>query len=216
MNSFMQIWTKQLATAALSAVMLASTYGCAGVPRAGGPGAAGGQQGAIGGAEGGGVAGQAENAGRNILGGIGGILGDGVPMAGHARTDMGQQISAAVGQALGGGGGVLGMGARGAPGDAAGNDGGVGVSTLVVGNMALVGVNLEGPADIEGTVQNQVRAAFPQIADVYVTTDPDLVHQISVIAGDIQQGVSVAGRLEEVFSIVRHMTEAGMAGGGGR
>jgi len=242
----MQIWTKKLATVALSVVILGGTYGCAGLPNAGGPGAGGQQQGASGGAEGGGTVGQAEGSGGGILGGIGGIVGsaarDGVGMAGRGQTDMGQQISQVVGQALSGAGtgGFLGMGAddpdAGAGGPAAG---GVGVSTLVIGNIALVGVDLntagaetgigapggagggmgagmaDGMSDVKGTVKNQVRATFPQVADVFVTTDPELVYQISVIAGDIQQGVSVLEKLEEVFLVARRMAPTKQGAGEG-
>jgi len=158
------------------------------------------------------------------------------------HSDLGAQISAV----------VAGADPRVSPGAAAsavplGNR--PGVSTLVVGNLAYVGIDLSSapttlggsaahgpgstayrPGTTPGTytgpgpggttvgpnpqsgagsadvIRTRVRSAFPEIADVFVTTDPNLVARLARITGDIQSGISNARRLDEIISVTQTMT----------
>jgi len=106
----------------------------------------------------------------------------------------------------------------------------MGISTVLVGNVAYIGIDTTttafagggpgpthagGPggggvnSGMEPTVRSQVRSLFPQIADVYVTTDPELVFRIARLGGDIRAGISLTGRLEEIFTMARQLTPEG-------
>lgn len=176
-----------------------------------------------------------------------------------AQVDLGRQISDVVAQIDGLGATDI-AGAAGSPatgthigtagvaggagdraGGAAGQAGGalpgsVGVSTLVVTNVAFVGIDTNtlargagnergsaggaggtapgivgapggagDPTGVADRVRAEVMASFPQIADVFVTTDPDLVSRIARVAGNVQSGVSMAGQMAEVAAITREM-----------
>lgn len=73
-----------------------------------------------------------------------------------------------------------------------------------------------GSVGLEEHVRTMVRAGFPQIAEVFVTTDPGLVSRIARVTGEIQQGQSAANRIDEIMTITREMTpQAGGRSGGG-
>lgn len=70
-------------------------------------------------------------------------------------------------------------------------------------------------------VRARVKAMFPQVEEVYVTTDPDLVHRIARVTGD-DHGMTVQEKVNEMTAIARAMTPltpgagstgAGQAGG---
>lgn len=50
-------------------------------------------------------------------------------------------------------------------------------------------------------MRSSVTSAFPQIADVFVTTDPAMVRRIAQIHGSMLAGTSVAGQIPEVMAI---------------
>jgi hypothetical protein len=91
----------------------------------------------------------------------------------------------------------------------------IGVSTLVIGNSAFVAIDpftsrglasLDARANgLDTQVRNAVRRAFPQIGDVYVTTDPRTVSRIARITRDMQAGTSTAPYLAEMFAIAHGM-----------
>lgn len=180
------------------------------------------------------------------------------PMANRVRArirrDLGQQISDTVARALGGR--FIGMGTT--WGRTAGAKP-IGVSTLVIGDMAFVGLDTTtlpagwtraGQAGVTGTaagtaaggtagmqrrtaggtpvgtdrngtgaggtvtatrttledrIRTQVRAAFPQVTEVYVTTDPALVTRIARAARSIQTGRATTTQLDEILAIAKAM-----------
>lgn len=202
---------------AVSLALLVGTYGCAGGARDGAN--RGGDTARPGG---GAAAGQgAGGVGANQAGaGAGGMQAGLTPGGGAnqaAQVDLGQQISDAVARIDGlGTMGAGTAGVAGADGAAGGQAGGaaqrnIGVSTLVVTNVALVGIDAAtlGGGDTAGMqerVRSQVTAAYPQIADVLVTTDPELVYRIARMAASVQRGTSMAGQMAEVAAIAREMT----------
>ncbi|HYG58261.1 MAG TPA: hypothetical protein VD902_09405 [Symbiobacteriaceae bacterium] len=258
-------FSRRVQAAFLSLMILGSVSGCAGGAQPRGAGDTGGVTGGAAGgagttAGGGGGAGNTTGAGSagggGAAGGMGGAAGGGMAAgaAQGAGTDLGQQIShfvARMGGVGGGGGGGLttgrmglgGTAGRGAGGGGAAAAGNVGVSTLVIENLAFVGLDMStvtggggagaggspggamggatgaggatggtttGPG-LEDRIRNEVRAAFPQVDEVYVTTSPGMVYRIARITGDVQAGVSTAPRLSEIFSIATAM--AGTTGG---
>lgn len=117
------------------------------------------------------------------------------------------------------GGGAPGGGAAGAGGATGGTPGAGGGpaagDTTGAGN-AQAGGAIGGPAALssavmEDQIRTRVRAAFPQIVEVIVTTDPVMVYRIARVAGDTQNGVSAATHLPEVVGIMQSM--APRAGG---
>jgi hypothetical protein len=67
------------------------------------------------------------------------------------------------------------------------------------------GTTAGGGGGLGDHVRLHVRSAFPQVADVYVTTDPSLVHRIARLGGEVQSGVSVAPRFHEIVAIAQLM-----------
>lgn len=213
------IFTRRVQAALLSLVILGSVCGCARAPRnpASRPNPTGA---AVGGGAPGNVA-TPNAAGRTAIG------------TGAARADWGQQISDSVARLVGGrtaGTGYMGLGrtnggAGTTDGDAAGRRTAtgvagtvqpVGVSTLTIGNLAFVGLDLStvpnggattgaanqtGGVALESRIRSYILGAYPQVDEVYVTTDPALVRRIAQVTGEVQNGASTAARLSEIFSI---------------
>jgi len=261
--------------ALVSLLVLAAAYGCAGMPQQrpdGGNAAQGPAQ-----TTSSGVSGTTDN---RRQGTPGGLMGSGVGF-GTRKTDLGRQISNAVARMYGSGNGgtvmggtntsrVTGGGAM--PGGNAntfrtGNGGamlggttaarpGMRVSTLVMGDIAYIGIDpttvqeaqqngaqagtnaTPGTSANPGTnantgttpgagtnasagtapagtslaeqVRTRVKAMFPQLAEVYVTTDPTLVYRIARVTGD-QPELSPQEKVSEMTAIAREMTPAAEA-----
>jgi hypothetical protein len=136
---------------------------------------------------------------------------------------------------LGGGGGGAGAGAAGKDmaTDMTGAETsrigrGVGVSTMVVGNRAFIGIDpttigvgrTTGSADIsttgdargpagaglEGYLRDRIRSRFPQVSEVYVTTDPALVSRIARIST-----AGFTGDDRDILLIMRKLAPASTA-----
>ncbi|HYF76493.1 MAG TPA: hypothetical protein VD973_05150 [Symbiobacteriaceae bacterium] len=136
---------------------------------------------------------------------------------------------------LGGGGGGEGAGAAGRDmtTDMTGADTsrigrGVGVSTMVVGNRAFIGIDpttigvgrttggadisttgdARGPAGagLEGYLRDRIRSRFPQVSEVYVTTDPALVSRIARIST-----AGFTGDDRDILLIMRQLAPASTA-----
>lgn len=163
---------------------------------------------------------------------LGAITGCGAaqrPKGAAPAPDLGAEISTLVAQLHPVGGSRGGQIDRANGMDVGPSEGGatMGISTLMVGNLAYVGIDMNstafgagrfgpthagGPdgggvnAGMEPTVRSQVRSVFPQVADVFITTEPDLVYRIARVAGEMQAGGSVSGRVEEIYAIARQMT----------
>ncbi|MCY9668951.1 YhcN/YlaJ family sporulation lipoprotein [Paenibacillus alginolyticus] len=56
--------------------------------------------------------------------------------------------------------------------------------------------------DIEDQIANQVKATDPNIQNVYVSTNPDLVNRFNTYVQDVQQGRPVAGFVDQFKEIV--------------
>ncbi|KRF38038.1 YhcN/YlaJ family sporulation lipoprotein [Paenibacillus sp. Soil787] len=56
--------------------------------------------------------------------------------------------------------------------------------------------------NIEDQIANQVRATDPNIQNVYVSTNPDLVNRFNTYVLDVQQGRPVAGFVDQFKEIV--------------
>lgn len=88
----------------------------------------------------------------------------------------------------------------------------VGVSTLVVGSVAFVGVDLttvpKQPAGVPGSdaeavkraVRAEVHRSYPEITDVVVTTNPAHVWRLAQVSRNISSGVSTLGWLDELLN----------------
>lgn len=262
----------RFAGAALSALIVLSSAACATPNRGGGGGGRAGTNTTPGQKGGAGTTGiHSGIMGGGAGAGGGGTAGGGMNRTGN-RADLGQELSAFIagldgmGYGGAGGGGTTGAGMTGgvggtAPGTAggAGTAGGgttdagarrsVGVSTLVLGNVAFVGIDtatLHGGTmggmtgttmgttgttmgttgttmgttgaggDMETRIRSAVRSAYPQIADVIVTTSPTMVFRIARVTSDLQAGLPGTYRLTEMFSIARAMSPGTDPGARGR
>lgn len=242
----MGTFSQRLCAAALSAVVLVSA-GCAGTPqRRPGPGITGGGTrtgpGMTGGAPRGTTPGPTGGTtGGTVGSSLAGITGAGAGAgvgAGLTNTaaplDLGQQISTYVA-------GIEGVGRSGAAGapsseprvSAQPSARSVGVSTIVLGNVAFVGLDLRTlpgggttsgawsggtttgtkvgttagtSGDWDALIRSRVIERFPQIADVFVTTDPGTVHRIARVGAHIRAGASAAPHLGEMHAIASLMT----------
>jgi hypothetical protein len=102
---------------------------------------------------------------------------------------------------------------------------GVGVSTMVVGNRAFIGIDpttigvgqvmggnaasttgdARGPAGagLEGFLRDRVRSEFPEVTEVYVTTEPGLVRQIARVTTAGHTGADA-----DIVQIIRRLAPA--------
>lgn len=106
----------------------------------------------------------------------------------------------------------------------------VGVSTLLMGDVALVGLDagtpaarggsapdpvpgsadlggMPGPAGLplEDYIHGRVLTAFPNVKDVFVTTDPALVGRIARVSGRLQAGEPAEAHQKEIDAIARSL-----------
>lgn len=79
-------------------------------------------------------------------------------------------------------------------------------NVLVTKRNAYVAAVLENDQqltrDIEDQIANQVRATDPNIQNVYVSTNPDMMDRFNTYVLDVQQGRPVAGFVEQFNEIV--------------
>lgn len=86
---------------------------------------------------------------------------------------------------------------------------------LVVGNVAMVGVDMRDKlsADKENALKTRISAdtkrQMPELAEVWVTSDPDLVKRIRDLAGRISRGEPVTGFFEEISIIAKKLQPKG-------
>lgn len=79
-------------------------------------------------------------------------------------------------------------------------------NVLVTKRNAYVAAVLENDQqltrDIEDQIANQVKATDPNIQNVYVSTNPDMMDRFNTYVLDVQQGRPVAGFVEQFNEIV--------------
>lgn len=86
---------------------------------------------------------------------------------------------------------------------------------LVVGNVAMVGVDMRDKlsADKENALKTRISAdtkrQMPELAEVWVTSDPDLVKRIRDLAGRISRGEPITGLFEEISIIAKKLQPKG-------
>lgn len=81
---------------------------------------------------------------------------------------------------------------------------------VVVGNAALIGINLDANKQEKGIseVKNQVAEkaeADPRIVRAYVSTDPDTTARIREIANDVKKGRPMTDYLDEIGEIIQRL-----------
>jgi YhcN/YlaJ family sporulation lipoprotein len=86
---------------------------------------------------------------------------------------------------------------------------------LVVGNVAMVGVDMRDKlsGDKENELKDRISAdtkrQMPELAEVWVTADPDLVTRIRDLAGRIARGEPITGFFEEISNIAKKLQPKG-------
>ncbi|HBK84837.1 MAG TPA: hypothetical protein DDZ53_02255 [Firmicutes bacterium] len=86
---------------------------------------------------------------------------------------------------------------------------------LVVGNVAMVGVDLRDKltADKENALKTRISAdtkrQMPELAEVWVTSDPDLVTRIRNLASRISRGEPITGFFDEITNIAKKLQPKG-------
>ncbi len=86
---------------------------------------------------------------------------------------------------------------------------------LVVGNVAMVGVDLRDQlsGDKENELKSRISAntkkEIPELAEVWVTSDPDLVTRIRDLAGRISRGEPITGFFDEITNIAKKLQPQG-------
>lgn len=84
-------------------------------------------------------------------------------------------------------------------------------SALIIGNVALVGVDLRDKlsGDQENRLKEQIstdtKRQIPELAEVWVTSDPDLLTRIRDLAARISRGEPVTGLFDEIDTIVKKL-----------
>jgi hypothetical protein len=163
-------------------------------------------------------------AGLTVISGAGGGGGSAGGTAGAGGGGMagGGTTAGTTGTTGAGGGGTAGGGTTAGTTGTTGRQ--VGVSTLVVGDLAFIGIDLStlqtgttgrpglsaagdprgsaGPG-LEGYLRQQVLAEFPHLAQVFVTTSPGLVSRIARVTSDDNQEVQARTMINEMFDIAR-------------
>lgn len=69
---------------------------------------------------------------------------------------------------------------------------------------------------LEDRVRSQVKASFPQVDHVFVSTDPATVHRLARVTGGTHAGAAPGSLITEMFSIATHMAGPGGAAGTAR
>lgn len=84
-------------------------------------------------------------------------------------------------------------------------------SCVITGDTALIGVQFEKQYKgdltdaIKKSVEKRVRDIEPDLDNVVVTADPDLLSRIKTIASDIENGKPLSGFTEEIEEIIRRI-----------
>lgn len=84
-------------------------------------------------------------------------------------------------------------------------------NVLVTERNAYVAANIDAnqggqiTRDMEDQIAQQVRAADPNIQNVYVSTNPEFVDRVNTYVADVGQGRPVAGFFEEFNEMVRRI-----------
>lgn len=81
------------------------------------------------------------------------------------------------------------------------------VAAVVLGNVALLGMNSQDPA-VHRKVAEQLHSSFPHIADVRVSTDPAVVARLNEVAGRIRIQQTVLPYLPELANLAAGMPSA--------
>lgn len=138
-----------------------------------------------------------------VAGGLsGGSAMETLPGPGGAPTGIGMTHTAGAAGSQAGAGSASGAAAS-----------GLGVSALVIGNVALVGIDPNvipggpGSGQVISDVRARVLDRFPQFDAVFVTTDPARVAQIANLHGQIRDGTSAVTLMDDIQSVVRAVRE---------
>ncbi|MFY9176845.1 MAG: YhcN/YlaJ family sporulation lipoprotein [Caldicoprobacterales bacterium] len=84
-------------------------------------------------------------------------------------------------------------------------------SCVITGDTALIGVQFDKQFkgdltdSIKKSVEKRVRSIEPDIDNVVVTADPDLLSRIKTIASDIENGKPLSGFTNEIEEIIRRI-----------
>jgi YhcN/YlaJ family sporulation lipoprotein len=70
---------------------------------------------------------------------------------------------------------------------------------------ALLKNNQQLTHDIEGEIANQVRSTDPNIQNVYVSTNPDLLNRFNNYVRDVQQGRPVTGFINQFNEMIQRI-----------
>jgi YhcN/YlaJ family sporulation lipoprotein len=70
---------------------------------------------------------------------------------------------------------------------------------------AVLADNIQFSREMENIIAKQVRAADPNIKNVYVSTNPDFVNRVNTYVKDVQQGRPVSGFFEEFNRMVQRI-----------
>ncbi len=86
---------------------------------------------------------------------------------------------------------------------------------LVVGNVAMVGVDLrdrlsgDKENELKSRISAETKKQFPELAEVWVTADPDLVTRIRELAGRISRGEPITGFFDQITEIAKKLQPQG-------
>ena len=82
---------------------------------------------------------------------------------------------------------------------------------VVVGNVAMVGVDLRDKLttsqeeSLKNRISSETKRQMPELAEVWVTSDPDLVKSIRDLAARISRGEPISGFFDEITQIMRKL-----------
>ncbi|GAB4263055.1 YhcN/YlaJ family sporulation lipoprotein [Thermincola ferriacetica] len=85
---------------------------------------------------------------------------------------------------------------------------------VVVGNVALVGLNIQGAKQEKGTDTikakvTRVVEADRRIVKAYVTADPDMLARIREISAGVRQGKPITEFLDEISEMINRLAPSG-------
>ncbi len=86
---------------------------------------------------------------------------------------------------------------------------------LVVGNVAMVGVDLrdrlsgDKENELKSRISAETKKQLPELVQVWVTADPDLVTRIRDLAGRISRGEPITGFFDEITEIAKKLQPQG-------
>ncbi|MGI6343934.1 MAG: YhcN/YlaJ family sporulation lipoprotein [Bacillota bacterium] len=86
---------------------------------------------------------------------------------------------------------------------------------VVLGNVAIVGVDMNDRISgdrenrLKDDISAQVEKEMPELAEVWVTADPDLVVRVRDLARRIERGEPISGFLDEVGELLKKLRPQG-------